>query len=249
MTRSKEHSETGRSAKRAGERVAELLDGLTSVVRPRQARSLETLERLLDAAEEIIEEKGLADASIPEIVRRGGSSVGGFYARFHDKAELLRALEERFFNDLYRRLDRLADASRWGHARLGEILQACADELVRVTRQRGRLIRAFFFRASQEVEFHLDALRFRTRVAERLGDLLTNREERIAHPDPRLAIDVAVQLAFGLVFQLVIGGDLRAGGRVLSDEEMAREIVRVASRYLGLPEDGGPGSIPTPVPT
>lgn len=222
-------------------------EGLTSVVRPRQARSLETLERLLDAAEALIEEKGLADASIPEIVRLAGSSVGGFYARFHDKAELLRALEERFFDDLYRRLDLLADAGRWGHARLREILHACSDELVRVTRTRGHLIRAFFFRAAQDVEFHLDALRFRTRVAERLGDLLTGRAEAIGHSEPRLAVDVAVQLSFGLVFQLVLGGDFRAGGRPLSDEELVREIDRVVTRYLGLPEDGASGSAPASV--
>jgi AcrR family transcriptional regulator len=48
------------------------------VARPKQARSEETLQRLLEAAEALIEEKGLADASIPEIVRRAGSSVGGF---------------------------------------------------------------------------------------------------------------------------------------------------------------------------
>jgi hypothetical protein len=53
---------------------------LESVARPKQARSEQTLQRILDAAEGLIEEKGLADASIPEIVRRAGSSVGGFCA-------------------------------------------------------------------------------------------------------------------------------------------------------------------------
>ena len=64
---------------------------------PKQPRSERTQERLLRAAEKLILEKGLADASVPEIARRAGSSVGGFYARFPDKDALLRALEERFF--------------------------------------------------------------------------------------------------------------------------------------------------------
>ena len=38
---------------------------------------------------------------------RAGSSVGGFYARFRDKAELLRALEECFFTQLGARVDEL----------------------------------------------------------------------------------------------------------------------------------------------
>ncbi len=66
---------------------------LQAVTGPKQARSERTLQRLLDAAEVLIEEKGHAAVSIPEIARRARSSVGGFYARFRDKNELLRALE------------------------------------------------------------------------------------------------------------------------------------------------------------
>ena len=89
---------------------------LETVVGPKQARSERTLYRLLDAAEALIAEKGLAEVSIPEIVRRARSSVGGFYARFRDKNELLRALEERFYRELSVRLDDLVDEERWSGA-------------------------------------------------------------------------------------------------------------------------------------
>ena len=52
---------------------------LSSVAPPKQARSEQTLYRILDATEALIREKGLAAVSIPEIVSRAGSSVGGFY--------------------------------------------------------------------------------------------------------------------------------------------------------------------------
>ena len=81
---------------------------LRSVTAPKQARSAATLQRLLDAAEDLIAEKGLRDVSIPDIVARAGSSVGGFYARFKDKDELLRALEERFLGEMREILDELA---------------------------------------------------------------------------------------------------------------------------------------------
>ena len=93
---------------------------LHSVAAPKQRRSERTLRRLLDAGEALIEEKGLADVSVPDIVRRAGSSVGGFYARFRDKNELLRALEERFFGELLARVDALAEPTRWAHAALPE---------------------------------------------------------------------------------------------------------------------------------
>src|SRR4029077_14801889 len=94
---------------------------LQTVAGPKQARSERTLKRLLDAAEVLIEEKGHAAVSIPEIARRARSSVGGFYARFRDKNELLRALEERHFMEVWQRLDALADARRWANASTTEI--------------------------------------------------------------------------------------------------------------------------------
>jgi DNA-binding transcriptional regulator YbjK len=59
-------------------------------VRPaRQERSQRTLERLLDAAEAVIGEKGFADASVGNICTRAGVSVGTFYRRFRDKHALI----------------------------------------------------------------------------------------------------------------------------------------------------------------
>jgi AcrR family transcriptional regulator len=206
---------------------------LESVVTPKQARSEDTLRRILEAAESLIEEKGLADASIPEIVRRAGSSVGGFYARLQGKNALLRALEERFFADLSERLEQLADAERWQATKLAEIVAACAEELVSVTRRHRNLIQAFLFRASQDPELHHAAVRFRDRVSNRMSQLLLQRREEFRHPDPLVAIDLAVQLAFGLMFQLVLTGELRAGGRVLSDAVLKRELQVNFLRYLG----------------
>src|ERR1700740_2853619 len=119
---------------------------LLTVSGPKQARSERSLYRLLDAAEALIVEQGLAGLSIPEVVRRAGSSVGGFYARFRDKNELLRALEERFFLELQSWLDALADERRWIGAPVRDIVAAAVDELVTVSEGRRALIRAFLFR-------------------------------------------------------------------------------------------------------
>ncbi len=199
---------------------------LESVSRPKQARSEHTLQRILEAAEELIEEKGLADASIPEIVRRAGSSVGGFYARFKDKNELLRALEERFFRDMSGLVDELADGGRWRKAKLPLIVEACASELVRIARERRHLMAAFLHRATADEESRAEALRFRASVSERIGRLVLSRPERIAHPQPEIAVDLGVQFAFALMLQMVLVGEVRAAGRVLSDPELAGEVAR-----------------------
>src|SRR2546427_12921088 len=103
---------------------------LQSVSGPKQARSERTLYRLLDAGEALIVEQGLAGLSIPEVARRARSSVGGFYARFRDKNELLRALEERHFIEVWQRLEALADARRWENARTAHVVEAAVTERV-----------------------------------------------------------------------------------------------------------------------
>ena len=56
---------------------------------PRQRRSHESLERILDAAESLIRERGFDTMTIAEVVQRSGSSVGSLYARFNNKLGLL----------------------------------------------------------------------------------------------------------------------------------------------------------------
>lgn len=59
-----------------------------------QARAEQRVQRLLDAAFELIDEKGSADFTIQEVVDRSGQSLRGFYQYFEGKDELLFALLE-----------------------------------------------------------------------------------------------------------------------------------------------------------
>jgi AcrR family transcriptional regulator len=56
------------------------------------ARTAGTQRALLDAAREVFVEQGFAEASIAEVVRRAGSSVGSLYHHFGGKSELFIAL-------------------------------------------------------------------------------------------------------------------------------------------------------------
>jgi AcrR family transcriptional regulator len=203
---------------------------LDSVARPKQARSEATLQRLLDAAEALIEEGGSSEVAIPEIVRRAGSSVGGFYARFRDKNELLRALEERFFREQRARLERLTRPESWGNAGVPEIVRGCMAELVAVFRQRRALIRAFVARAVHDVEFRGEAQRFEREVADRVAALLLSRPGVIGHPRPALGVPIAVAMVFGAMTAGVLLGDPRHPFASLTPEEAADELAR---NFLG----------------
>jgi len=70
-----------------------------------QRRRALTRERLLDAAEAVVVEKGVESASIEEFVRAAGVSRGTFYNYFPTVTDLLHALNSRVAASMDRRLD------------------------------------------------------------------------------------------------------------------------------------------------
>ena len=84
---------------------------------PQQSRSQETLDRILDAAEQVLTEKAFGEATLAEIMERAGVTVGAFYRRYPDKNALLRHLDERFFGEMLVVSGDLLDPARWEGAK------------------------------------------------------------------------------------------------------------------------------------
>jgi AcrR family transcriptional regulator len=78
-----------------------------------QRKGSDTRERILDAAESAVLEKGFAATSIEELIAAVGITKGGFFYHFKDKGELAKALLVRYVereNDLFDELFARADA-------------------------------------------------------------------------------------------------------------------------------------------
>src|SRR3954464_7813919 len=99
---------------------------------PQQSRSQETLDRILDAAEQVLEAKAFGEATLAEIMERAGVTVGAFYRRFPDKDALLHHLDERFFAELHRRADDTLAPERWVNAGLRDIIDEFVAQAVDV---------------------------------------------------------------------------------------------------------------------
>lgn len=67
---------------------------------PKQARSRERFERILDAAAELFAEVGYDAVTADDIAARADTSVGGLYRFFPDKLAIFHALADRYFNQL-----------------------------------------------------------------------------------------------------------------------------------------------------
>jgi AcrR family transcriptional regulator len=201
---------------------------------PRQARSQETLGRILDAAEALVTEKGFEDATVAEIVGRAGSSVGAFYTRFHDKDGLLYALYERYLEQAIATADDALDPARWERAGVAEILGSVVRFLVSIYREQGGLIRAFVLRNHSDLEFRARQERLSHYVSEKLSLLLLARSDEITHPDPPAAASFGLAMAFATIESAVLFGETRSSTLTLSDDQLAAELTRAYLAYLGV---------------
>jgi len=83
-----------------------------------KSRAEQRIQRFLDAAFELIDEKGSAEFTIQEVIDRSGQSLRGFYQYFDGKDELLLALFEESIRESSEDLEKVVAAETEPLARL-----------------------------------------------------------------------------------------------------------------------------------
>lgn len=203
---------------------------------PRQARSQLTLARILDAAESLLGEKRWEDASVAEIARLAGSSVGAFYTRFRDKDALLSALHERFVEEAIATADFAMNEQRWASASISLVVRELVAFQVRIQDQHVGLWRAIALRSSESPEFQARGLRMTKHIDELFTRLVVARRHEILHPIPVLAAVFASRLIAGVMLQRLLfplTASIDAPG-----VSVVEELTHAALAYLGVfPED------------
>ncbi|WP_052512929.1 TetR/AcrR family transcriptional regulator [Paracoccus sanguinis] len=129
--------------------------------RSRAQMQEETRSRLIEAANDIIAEGGVAAASIRGVCERAGFSQGAFYSNFTDKEELLLALLEQQMHAAIREIEDLM--ARMVGGSLDEDLSLLAARLQELGDQPvpARLTIELYLHARRDPNFaaHLDRLR------------------------------------------------------------------------------------------
>jgi AcrR family transcriptional regulator len=183
---------------------------------PRQKRSRESLERLLDAAEQQIREGGIDSLTIASVLSRAGMSVGAFYTRFPDKTALLHVLQDRFHN----RLEPVIHAELLDEPDAPETLAQAVERtigvLIRRVTQEMELSRAFMMNSVFDPVLRARGERVNRERREVLIEVLLKHRDEIGHPDPVLAISMAYgmyaavlrgRMVFGQEHELYYGID------------------------------------------
>jgi AcrR family transcriptional regulator len=203
-------------------------------IRPaQQLRSLETRRRLLDSAERLMAQKGFADVPVAEIARGAGFSVGAVYARFRDKAGILRCLRERFWDELRATVDAALTPARWKGAALPEVAHETIAFMVRVHRDRIGILREIMGSAHSDPEVGARLEEMIAHVCQKLTQLLLARADEIGHPQPALGVQFGFRLLLGVMKEAILFGRAGAHGIPDSDERLTEELTRAFLGYLG----------------
>ena len=199
-----------------------------------QDRSKATLDRLVAAAEVVLDRDGLDAATVAAVAEEAGMSVGIVYKRFTDKDGLFRVVFERFFE---RAAAINADAvapERWANHSAATIIDALVAGAVRAYSERRGLLRSLilFAETHPDPRFKARAEELRSDVFRGIGQLLLDRRREIGHPDPEHAVPFAL-LMLGLALRGVVLDDRRRSFKLAQSERaLAGELSRLVKGYL-----------------
>ncbi len=200
---------------------------------PQQSRSQETLDRILDAAEQVLAEKAFGEATLAEIMERAGVTVGAFYRRYPDKNALLRHLDERFFGEMQKKGNDILDPERWGNAGAREIIEEFTRQAVDVYTTRRGLLRSLFLRARTDTILQESALQVNEDFIRKLRLVLMPRRDQMGHPDPERAIELGFMMTIGALRELVVFGEIWPAPPSHTPA-LAVEVARMYCGYLGI---------------
>lgn len=206
---------------------------------PQQARSRESLRKLLKAAAEVLGQHGVEGATIPRIAQHAGLTPGAVYRRFPDKDALLETV---ILGILERQDERVRVALTPEMARQIP-LAVFAEQLITSSlisyRASAGLLRAVrqFVQGRDGTAFYKKVAKQEMRAFKYVMELFLVHRKEIRHRDPEVAVAFAlVTLSSTLIELILVDHDLRCWQAVIpkDDQTLKRELLRNFLSHLGV---------------
>jgi len=220
-----------------------------NVLPAHQARSRESLRKLLLAATEVLGQHGVEGATIPRIAQHAGLTPGSVYRRFHDKDALLETailgILERQDQSMKTGMTPLVTAQ----IPLPVFVEQIITGMVLTYRAKAPLLRAMkqFAQTRSNTPFAKKASKLEVSYFERVVDVFMTHGDEIRHPNPRTAVSMALMMVVGTLFELVVfPSDLKAWKHLLpkDDQTLKQELTRAFLSYLGVENRPAPANTP-----
>jgi len=195
------------------------------------------MERLLAATLEVIEERGLAGVTIPEIAATADLSTGSVYRRFADKDDLIRTAFLQFLEEAQATNQANLPPDRFQGLALRDVLRALGRTLVAQYRGRTGLLKALdrFLEGQTDEPFRQRALDMIEANMRHLIEALLPLRDQIRAEDAERAITFALLNAITLIEVHKLHNPLLWQRLLpLDDDALAAEAARAMAAYLAL---------------
>jgi AcrR family transcriptional regulator len=176
-----------------------------------QRRSQRSLERIVEALADLIEEKTFEEITVAEVCTRARVAVGTFYDRVGNKDALLEHLRRRFYAEIVAQIDQAFTPSRFLDHSAPAMLAINAEEMVTLHRRRQGAIRATIVEARRSAEFGSHARELNALLMDRVTSTWLSKREAFAAGDPERLARSCFLLAAGFLREAVIWAELWPG--------------------------------------
>ncbi len=200
---------------------------------PLQNRSRETLERVLDAGERLLVERGWDGFTVQEVSRRSKVSIGSIYARAPSKEALLLAIYDRATDRMALENDAsLTPDEHWDGLGVREVILRATREMAEHMLRNQDMLRVFMNRSPVDPVIRERGTTTIRQLASRYEELLLRHEGEFTHPDPSLAIEIAFRMVFmPMRARVSMGADFGAY-RMVDDDALIEELGQGVAAYL-----------------
>ena len=189
---------------------------------------------LLAAGEAAIAEKGFARATVEDIAARAGVSVDVFYAHFSGKGALLRAMCDRWVQQMTTVTNDATRSGIWDTASPSEMIDVAARSAIDAIYDHAPLVRAVLAHGATDASLAAYLKKIGTLLTRRVTKIIketkAKTQKHIGEREVAFCLLTAIALAHHAI---LVGAD--STGHPFSRDEVATEASRAIAAYLGLP--------------
>jgi len=180
---------------------------------PMQDRSRASFERVLDAAVELLEEKGYEGFTLLEVSGRAHTSIGSIYCRVKGKKDLIQAVQLHVLAKLDAETTQFTDPAQWKDVELRSLVPHLIRELGEFLRRHAAILRALQSFGAGDVVIVGKGEASYWRMADRCEAVLLLRSMEIRHPKPKHAVQVCFEIPYAAI-QKYLGIGIRPDVRI-----------------------------------
>lgn len=198
---------------------------------PVQQRSIESMNRMLDAGEQLFYEGGSPALTLEAVIERAETSTGSFYARFGDMRGFLDAMHERVLGMLAAEFQPVFDKAAREEVLEDSLRTLLTEGFEVVHRHRAQ---TYFFAVgnSHDPQWREMGAQFSHRMSEAMAQIMKAYLPKSSSAREKRRIEMAVRMIIAATFQQIMFDQDEISRISMSQKAVASEIAAMISGYL-----------------